>query len=265
MFRASLPASVIVILFLVFPLHAADKTGHKDFDAKPFAEPPESVLFLGNSFTYKNNLPAMLGAIASANGKTLATGKVAKPGLTIHRHSRIKDAQVALASREWDVMVLQGMSVEPIFFRKKMIEGAKVLAAKCGKARPMVFMTWAYKTDKTFIKKWGGKNGFTAEDIEAMHPKMQDILEEGYREMAKAINANVAPVGLAWEAAQKKHPDWELYLKDEYHPGPLGTYLSALVFYRCLYGSLPQKAPALRKLKIDRKTHEEMLKLIGSL
>lgn len=238
---------------------------------RPFASTPESVLFIGNSFTYYNKLPSMLEAIAEANGEKLITAAAVKGGASLYEHSSRQETLEILKSRKWDVVVLQGQSIEPIFEMEKMIKGAETMALVCGDARPMVFMTWAYKSEKCFLNKSKPAlgNGFTAQQLSAMYPKMQDSLEDGYRKVAEDINANIAPVGLAWKAARKKHPEWELFVKDEYHPSPLGTYLSALVFYRILYGTLPEIAPEnmpeANDFKIDKTIHEEMKKIVQGL
>ena len=47
------------------------------------------------------------------------------------------------------------------------------------------------------------------------------------------------PVGLAWQRARELRPLIPLYDTDQIHPSPLGTYLTACVFY----GALTKKSP----------------------
>ena len=44
------------------------------------------VLFIGNSYTYCNNLPGMLQDLSNAAGKTLETAMVASGGKTLEWH-----------------------------------------------------------------------------------------------------------------------------------------------------------------------------------
>src|SRR2546423_78627 len=66
------------------------------------------VLFIGNSLTYVNNLPAILEAIADSAGEPLLeTRMVAKPDYSLEDHWKDGDARAAIAKGGWGVVVLQ--------------------------------------------------------------------------------------------------------------------------------------------------------------
>ena len=86
---------------------------------------------------------------------------------------------------------------------------------------------------------------------------MQEGLNQAYFSLAKALQADVAPVGTAWQWALREDPALELYMRDGSHPSPDGTYLAACVFYATLLDKNPVGLPAEVKkggrtlLKID--------------
>ena len=65
----------------------------------------------------------------------------------------------------------------------------------------------------------------------------QDIAD-AHTEIADELGIKVAPVGLAFEAAQRERPDYEL-LEDEIGPNWRGTYLATLVLYATIYHENP--------------------------
>src|SRR5437868_1227446 len=71
-------------------------------------EEPLRVLFIGNSLTYSNDLPAMVAALAKSAGKRpLVFQSVVEGGFSLEDHWDRGDAQRAIAQGKWDVVVLQ--------------------------------------------------------------------------------------------------------------------------------------------------------------
>ena len=68
-------------------------------------------------------------------------------------------------------------------------------------------------------------------------------LDGAYFDIAKELNAVVAPVGMAWKMALAAHPALVLYEPDESHPNPTGSYLAACVFYATLFDKSPLGLP----------------------
>jgi hypothetical protein len=71
---------------------------------------PLSILFIGNSLTYFNNMPKMVSEIARANDMQIAVGLVASGGETFHEHIISGDYRETLRLRRWDYVVLQEQS-----------------------------------------------------------------------------------------------------------------------------------------------------------
>jgi hypothetical protein len=66
-------------------------------------------------------------------------------------------------------------------------------------------------------------------------PEMIDDLADAYISLAKKINAKVAPVGIAWKNALDANPELILHTEDKSHPTPIGSYLTACIFYSTFY------------------------------
>lgn len=126
-----------------------------------------------------------------------------------------------LASQDWDIVVLQGHSRDPIDAES----AASFSAAATDYARrildsgatPVFFMTWAY-TDAA---------------------EMTPLLDTAYSDLGREFEAPVVPVGLAFEAVTAERPDIELRTDDGRHPTLAGTYLAACTFFAVLEGISP--------------------------
>jgi hypothetical protein len=190
------------------------------------------VLFIGNSYTYFNNLPQILsGLAASANPpKVIETAMIAVGGATLKLLWAGGKPQAALANGKWDYVVLQEQStlgptkvvdgVPQINDPKDFHASVRTIDAEIKKAgaKTLLYLTWARKD---------------AQD-------KQPLLTEAYQSIGKDLGDTVAPVGLSWHKAMKAQPDFELYVADKSHPNPAGSYLAACVFYATLFGKTPE-------------------------
>jgi hypothetical protein len=79
------------------------------------AERPLRIFFVGNSYTFVNDLPGVLTGLAEASrGRRIVTGQHTPGGYTLEQH--VKDGKAAddIRKQKWDVVVLQEQSVLPI-------------------------------------------------------------------------------------------------------------------------------------------------------
>src|SRR5687767_8004255 len=66
------------------------------------------VLFIGNSLTGSNDLPAMLEALAAASGPpAIRVAAVTRDGFSLEDHWNESDARARIAGARWDWVVLQ--------------------------------------------------------------------------------------------------------------------------------------------------------------
>lgn len=73
------------------------------------------VLFLGNSYTYVNNLPQLIHDIALANGDTLVFDSNCPGGHTFNNHFNNATSISKINAQAWDNVILQAQSQEPSF------------------------------------------------------------------------------------------------------------------------------------------------------
>lgn len=77
------------------------------------ASPPLNVLFIGNSYTYVNDLPGMTAALVTISGRAIVVDSVAVGGATLQDLWNAGDAQRKITGGTFTHVVLQGQSEEP--------------------------------------------------------------------------------------------------------------------------------------------------------
>ncbi len=220
------------------------------------------VLFIGNSYTYYHDLPALIDQIAESKGHKLLWKMQTPGGRTFEKHWTEGKAVKKLHAEKWDVVVMQNQSFQGVIDPANMIEFGLKLTGEINKAKakPLLFMTWAYKTKPKRIDPAKHPH---IEAPAATYPQfMQKKLADAYYELAKQSNSQVAPVGYAWEIARQRFPDWPLHGKDGAHPGPVGSYLAAMVFYAKLFDDAPTGMPLKLENRWKRKKKKQPLPLI---
>jgi len=225
------PARSSVKKFLLLMALAALSTGCRGKAPESFIGPKLELLFVGNSYTFVNDLPRMVAQLAASGHHQLSTDLVAPGGWTLAQHSNSKETLEKIAGKKWDFIVLQDQSVMPSLEQQRNLEmypairflNVKILQAG---AKPLLYMTWGRQKGMTEV-------GFN--DYESM----QAQLTLGYTGIAKELGLRVAPVGEAWKAALGQDPALSLWQADGSHPTTEGTYLAACVFYSVLYKERP--------------------------
>lgn len=190
------------------------------------------VLFIGNSYTYVNDLPGMFTELARAGGHTVKTGMAAEGGWTFSNHASSPETLDQLKSAKWDFVVLQEQSQIPAMQQSRttgMYPAARTLVRqiRAAQAVPIFFQTWAHRDG------WpeNGLPGYEA---------MQSQIDTGYQQIAKELNVPIAPAGYAWFMAKRQNPQWNLWQDDGSHPNEQGTYLAACVFYAAVFRQSPE-------------------------
>lgn len=179
------------------------------------------VLFVGNSLTAGNSMPALVHELAAADdgARPIFAVQYAAGNWTLRQASKDDGLTTLLNEVQWDVVVLQENSRVAFFspeHPEDMYPFARALDRKIvsAGARTVLFMTWGFRD-----------GGFEA---------MQERLSWGYSHLADELEAAVAPVGVAWAEALRRDPDVELWTSDGRHPSLSGSYLAACVFYALL-------------------------------
>jgi hypothetical protein len=184
----------------------------------PSTARPLRVLFIGNSQTSTNDLPAFVAAIARASKQAkIEYRTIAPSAMTLEGNWNMGSARGSLLAGHWDAVVMQqGPSVLPES-RAKLCLYAKAFSDEAREwgARPYLLMVWPRRGSEL--------------------PEVVD----SYASAAAGAEAGLLPGGAAWGAALRRAPDLPLYRWDGIHPARVGTYLAALVVYAGLRGIAP--------------------------
>ena len=191
-----------------------------------------SILWIGNSFTYYNDLPQMFDNIVKEEGTALKTDSVTKGGWYLHAHANPSDEYGALVQEKlkqpWDTVVLQEQSFHPIRDHSDYVESARSIIARCGDAKVYLYQSWSYQPDSDKLAK-------TGLNFEIMHT----ALKHSIRQAGEELGVPVVPVGDAVYKCVKEHPEIPLYKPDHFHPDVNLTYMAALCFYKVFFGRMP--------------------------
>lgn len=190
------------------------------------SEPPDgSVLFIGNSLTASNNLPAMVAGLSTAAGddEPIFTSAVVRGGYSLQDHWNGSLARSTVQAGGWAFVVLQqGPSSLP--------ESQAHLA------------TWT-ETWAELIREQGAEPALYMVWPSEQRAFAFDAVSTSYRNAAAAVDGRLFPVGEAWQAAWRRDPDLPLYGPDAFHPSVSGTYLAAIVIYAQISGRSPVGLP----------------------
>lgn len=189
------------------------------------------VLFIGNSYTYSNDLPNLLRQLALSMGDTITVASSAPGGYTFELHTTNATTQALIAQQAWDFVVLQEQSQIPSFPDAQVEQDCFPFAAQ------LVDSIRAHSpcAEAVFYMTWGRENGDAGNCPNwppvCTYEGMQALLRERYLQMAFDNNAFAAPVGVAWKRTRELHPGIALYVGDGSHPSLLGSYLIASTLY----------------------------------
>jgi hypothetical protein len=182
-------------------------------------ERPTRILFVGNSFTARNNVPGMLAALAAARGRTVEHKLISAGGASLKMHWNKGDALNALQHTKYDYVVLQEQSTLPVKNAARMKDNVRLFAGAvvASGAKLVLYLTWA----------------------RSHAPESQKAITDAYTSIGKELGAIVVPVGEAWKRVLNKAGHPILHDKDQSHPSLAGSYLAACVFLATLFEENP--------------------------
>lgn len=196
-----------------------------------FSQDSLSVLFIGNSYVYTNDLPTTLKNLANSKGDILTVASKTNGGYTFQNHVNDPVTFSKIHLTDWNYVILQGQSQEPSFPYDQVntstlpyaVQLADSVYANAPCSQVVYFMTW------------GRQNGDPQWDSISTFDKMNTRLRNAYLRIADSSKASVAPAGPAWKYVRDNYPTINLFSADGSHPSLEGTYLNACVFYSSLF------------------------------
>jgi len=186
--------------------------------SKP-SKQPIRMLFIGNSFTARNDLPNLIAQLAAEQGITVEPTLLSMGGASLRMHWNKGQALKAIQSGKYDYVVLQEQSTLPVKNAARMRENVLLFdeAIKAAGAKAVLYMTWARKHS----------------------PDHQKLITDAYESIGRETGAVVVPVGKIWWQFMAKNDSPALHDKDQSHPTPAGSYLAACAFIATLFGKSP--------------------------
>jgi hypothetical protein len=180
---------------------------------------PQKVLFIGNSFTARNDLPGLIEHLAAARGKSIRHHLISSGGASLRNHWNAGEALKAIQQGHYDCVVLQEQSTLPIKNAKRMHENIRLFdeAIRAAGAKTVLYMTWARQHA----------------------PESQQAIIDAYTAIGRELGATVVPVGEVWQHFLQRHDRPVLHDRDQSHPSPAGSYLAACVFLAILFQENP--------------------------
>jgi hypothetical protein len=169
-----------------------------------------NILFIGNSFTQRNNLPALLTELAAARDLAIRYELISQGGASLRNHWNASRAAKEIESGGYDYVVLQEQSTLPVKNAKRMAENVRLFddVIKRTGSKTALYMTWARRNT----------------------PEAQQAITEAYNTIGAELGAIVVPVGIAWKHFLAGHDRPVLHDRDQSHPTLAGSYLAACVF-----------------------------------
>ncbi len=212
----------------VFIIAGCSSAGEAQPQIEPFGPPDGAfgVLFVGNSLTYTNDLPGILGRmLTDADIGPVAVASRSFPNFGLQDHWVNANTLSAVAGG-WDVVIMQqGPSATE--GRPSLLEYSELFANEIRVlgGTPGLYMVWPSSTREFDF----------------------DGVSDSYATAAEQVDGYLFPAGEAWRIAWEADASLPLYGPDGFHPSPVGTYLAALVMYEQLSGqslsSLPVDTP----------------------
>ena len=212
------------------------------FTNESLAQLTKRALFLGNSYTYYNDLPQLTADIAFSAGDTLIVASNTPGGYTFEGHLGNTTSMEFIQEGNWDFVVLQQQSQMPAFPLAQVEVETFPFATQLNDS----ILAHSPCAETVFFMTWGRENGDQQNCANwppvCTYEGMDDLLYERYMMMAEMNQGIVSPVGAVWRYLRENHPDIDLFSSDGSHPSTAGSYVAAVCFYTTFFRKSPLEA-----------------------
>ncbi len=197
------------------------------------------ILFIGNSYTYYNDMPKLFESLARENGKDVSVDSVTKGGRRLAQNLCEGDEHNAkicalLKNNAYDVLILQEQSYLALVDYEQFERGVEGLIKLVGAKRNVLYATWGRKSGADLL----AEHGWTSKG-------MTEMLCDAYCRAAEKCSAEISHVGLAFADLSASDTSVDLYDPDLSHPSYIGTCLGVLMHYKRIFGEIAQNCSSL--------------------
>jgi hypothetical protein len=196
--------SLLLLIFVTFSF-CADSAGQS----------ATKILFVGNSLTYTNDLPALVTALAKTKGHPVQTETLAYPNYALEDHWNDGQLQKMIAKEKYDFVIVQQGPSSQADGRAMLLDYGKRIKDLCDKnnSKLVFFMVWPAKAN--------------------LH--MMDGVIKNHTDAAIETNSILCPVGKVWKEHFAATGDYSYYGPDEFHPSLAGSQVAAKVIVESLF------------------------------
>lgn len=200
---------VFCALFLSFSVswRAAPTAGQK----------VDKVLFVGNSLTYTNDLPALFARLGKSRGREIEVQSLTYPNYALEDHLADNKLQLLISNGKFDYVIVQQGPSSGTSGREMLIRDGQRIHKMCKKAGSRL----------AFYMVWPSKGNY----------RLFDSVIKSYTEAAEKADAILCPVGQVWKEYIDSKNDYSYYGPDDFHPSLQGSEVAAEVIYNSIYGN----------------------------
>lgn len=203
-----------------------------------WSQTTQKVLFIGNSYTYYNDLPNLVAGLASDDGNILQSDQNTPGGYTLASHAANTTTLGKIEQEEWDFVVLQEQSQRPSFPVVQVEQDVYPFAS--------ALVDSIYHNDECsvplFFNTWGRRDGDPQWDSINTFEKMNWRLHKAYQHMTETHEGMISPVGVGFlhvfRDGSAPFTFNDLYVADGSHPSIYGSYLAACIFYNVIFDTI---------------------------
>ena len=180
-----------------------------------YSDSAKSLLFVGNSLTYFNDLPKLVADIGRAKGVEIKTEMVAYGNYALEDHWNDGQIQQLIATKKYDFVVIQQGPSSQSDGRISLLDYGARIKGVCtaNNTKLAFFMVWpAFANFHTF-----------------------DGVINNYTNAAVATNSLLCPVGRIWKDYFLATGDYSYYGPDMFHPSLAGSKDAARIIYETLF------------------------------
>ncbi|MFZ1717368.1 MAG: hypothetical protein WAT88_18845 [Saprospiraceae bacterium] len=212
-------AAIMKIILLIGLIIVVGATKPANFlhipSEKPYTGALKTILFVGNSLTYTNDLPKMVVAFGKESGVEIKTTILAYPNYALEDHWNDGQVQKLIAKNKYDFVVVQQGPSSQIDGRQMLLDYGAKLKTLCDNTNTQLafFMVWpAFSNIQTF-----------------------DGVIQNYTDAALTTNSLLCPVGELWKKHFQDTGDYSFYGPDMFHPSEIGSKNAAKIIFETLF------------------------------
>lgn len=192
------------------------------------------MLFVGNSYTYYNNLPELVARLSETGEapRPVRVGRVTLPGATLSQLWRAGAAVDSIRTETFDWVVLQEQSLAGGL----RVNGEPVL----GPPDSLRFYGRLFRDEAT---RHGARTALLLTWAREGSPEQQAGIDHNYVSVGRELGVPVIPAGPVWARLRRSGSSPALHASDGSHPSPGGSFATAAVVRRVVLGERGGRLP----------------------